>query len=74
MELKKLIDGPLSATAGEIVRIGTEFRLSGFQEVINIWELYVKETTNGLTGDLELHYGILHWFTRKVINLGLVKT
>ena len=74
MELKKLIDGPLSATVREIVRIGTEFRLSGFQEVINIWEPYVKDMTNGLTGDLGLHNGIVHWFTRKVINLGLVKT
>ena len=70
--LKKLIDGPLSATAGEIVRIGAEFQQTGFLEVINKWEPFVIEATNGLTSDLGLHYAILHWFTRKVYHFYIV--
>ena len=64
--LKRLIDGPLSATCGEIVRIGAEFQETGFLEAIHRWEPFVLESNNGLTGDLGLHYAILHWFTRKV--------
>ena len=66
VELKKVINSELSAAAGMVVRLGETFKREGYEDVINTWEPFIKESTNGLYGDLALQYAILHWFARQV--------